>query len=105
MQYVLSYRNVDGIKILIAKLKESGYEIHTGLDDFNSLGNKIIGICVDLDEKEAYQLNVTCMACWCGGHRKPLCAEEIVENYDRLILGKDYKYYEKLVKEKSSERK
>ncbi len=76
----MSYKSVLSIKILIAKLKGMGYEIHTGLDDLNSLKNKIIEICVDLDKKEVYQLNVTCMACWCDGHRKPLCVEEIVEN-------------------------
>ena len=41
------------------------------------------------------------MACFSNGKRKPLYVEEVIENYDRLILNKDYDYYEKLIKEKS----
>lgn len=101
MQYILSYKSLEGIKLLSDKLKDNGYEIYSGLDAPESISNKIIGICVDLYNKVVYQLNVACMACFSNGKRKPLYVEEVIENYDRLILDKDYDYYVKLIKEKS----
>lgn len=101
MQYILSYKSLEGIKLFCTKLKEIGYEIYTGLDAPESISNKVIGICVDLDNKVVYQLNVTCMACFSNGKRKPLYVEETIKYFDRLILDKDYEYYEKLIKEKS----
>ena len=104
MQYVLTYKTYKAIDALITKLKNDNFSIYHGLDNVMNLKDKIIGLCIDLDAKTVFQLNVTCMACWCDGYRKPLYVEEIIDEYDKLILQNDYRLYEQLVIEKSKER-
>lgn len=105
MQYILTYKSYDGINTLINRLsKEDGYKIYHKLDDVYNLKEKVIGIAIDLDDYTVFQLGVTSMACYCGGVRKPLYAEEVLEHYDELIKKRNTKLYESLVKEKSKEK-
>ena len=104
MQYVLAYKSYKGINTFVKKLRDDGFSIHHGLDNIIGLKDKIVGLCIDLDDKTVFQLNVTCMACWCDGYRKPLYVEEVIDEYDKLILLNDFCLYEQLVNEKSKER-
>ena len=102
MQYVLAIKTIQGVRNLMTLLKEEGFGILQGLDDISD-GERIIGVCVDLKDRKCFRLNVTCMAAWCGGTRKPLYAEEMIDNYERLIVKKDTLFYLQLIEEKSKE--
>ena len=104
MQYVLSYKNKNSLFNFLTRLKNDGYSLHHGLDDCYKITERIIGICVDFENKTVFQLNVTCMACWCDNKRKPLYVEEINDNYERLISNKDYSFYNELVEKHSKDR-
>ena len=104
MQYVLAYKSIEGIKELVDRLMEDGYHIFHGLNHINELKDKVIGICVDMDTKNVFQLNITCMASWCGGYRKPLYVEEVLKNYDTLIVKKDFNLYDSLIIEGSKDK-
>jgi len=103
MQYTLAYKKKDSINELVQRLKRDGFEIYHFLDDVYKIKEHIIGICIDLKDKVVFQLNTTCMAAWSGGKRRPLYVEEIIDNYDRLIIGKDFDYYKLLVNKYSND--
>ena len=102
MQYVLAKKTIKGVRNLMTLLREEGFGILQGLDNISD-DERIIGICVDLKDKKCFRLNITCMAAWCGGTRKPLYAEEAVDNFERLIVKKDTQLYLQLIEEKSKE--
>ena len=65
MQYVLTYKSTEGVDALMILLRNNGFALLHGLNNVHSLKEKIIGICIDFDDKKVFQLNVTCMASWC----------------------------------------
>lgn len=103
-QLVLAFKTNEGLINLINKLNNNGFQILHGLNDINSLKHKIIGTCVDLDDKVVFQLGVTSMACWCGGYRKPIYAEEVLVNYEQFISKRDSSFYEELIKSASMDK-
>lgn len=100
-QLVLAFKTNEGIINLINKLNKDGFQILHGLNDVRSLKYKIIGTCVDLENKIVFQLGATSMACWCGGYRKPIYAEEVLTYYEQLISKRDLSFYEELIKNAS----
>ena len=102
-QYILAFKTLSGVDELVKMLKKDGFIIHHGLDEVYTLKEKIIGICIDLNDKVVFQINVTGMACWCQGRRKPLYPEEIIEHYQQLITENNYKLFNYLVRLKSQE--
>lgn len=42
--------------------------------------------------------SITCIACWCGGKRKPLYVEEFIDDYERIVVQGDVDFYEQLVR-------
>ena len=99
-QISLSYKNKGEIKKLAGKLKEIGYELLHGLNNVDNIKEHIVAVVVDNHDKVMFQSNVTCMACWCSIYRtRPLTVSVALDNFDKLFIEQDEKFYRKLLKE------
>ncbi|MCQ2814835.1 MAG: hypothetical protein MJ227_00865 [Bacilli bacterium] len=100
-QIPLVYKSKDDLKAVITICKKLNYKIMHCLDDIDSIKEHIVAIVLDTEYKEVFQSNVTCMACWCSSSkepRKPLYADQFVENYEKLLIEKDDKFYNKMIR-------
>ncbi len=94
----LAYRSFDQVKVIVEFLKEKGFHISEYL--LNHIDDKryIPALIVDVDKNELRTTSGTIMACWCSSNRKPLYIDEFIPLYERLIVKKDYKYYNHIVR-------
>ena len=100
-QISLSYKNKEEIKKLAENLKKNGFKMLHGLDDVNNIKERIVAVVVDNKDRVMFQSCVTCMACWCSAYKmRPLTVSMALENFDKLFIEQDEKFYRKLLKER-----
>lgn len=91
-------------KKLIHFLKDKNYNIAYYLLDLND-DDRYVAILVDLQEKDVWASNVTCMAAWCrNGTRYPLNVREFIENYDEFVINDNFNKYNEMIENKARKR-
>lgn len=105
-QIPLAYKTKEDLKKVVKLCQSLGYKIFHKLDDIDSIKNHIVAIVVDTKEKNVFQINVTCMAAWCSlgsKPKKPIYAHELLENYQKLLIERDIKFYAEMIQRASAD--
>ena len=87
-QIVFQKTNETNFKTLLNLLNEQNYIVKEG--DYS------IGICLDVEDKVLFPLNVTCMCGFSKDLNRPLLDLDILQNYESLVINKDNKLLDKL---------
>ena len=84
-------------KKLIQFLKDKNYSIVYYLQDLND-DDHYVALLVDLEDKDVWASNVTCMAAWRrNGTRYPLNVNEFIENYDEFVINDNFNKYNEMI--------
>lgn len=78
------------LKTLIDLFKKENIEIKKG--DYS------IGICLDIDKKVLFPLNVTCMCGFSQNKNRPLVDFDVLENYESFVIKQDEELLDQLYK-------
>lgn len=91
-------------KKLIRFLKDKNYNIAYYLQDLDET-IRYVAILVDLEDKDVWASNVTCMADWCrNGTRYPLNVREFIENYNKFVINDNFNKYNEMIENKARKR-
>lgn len=92
--------NISEYKKLIQFFKDKNYNIAHYLQDLND-DDHYVALLVDLEDKDVWASNVTCMAAWCrSGTRYPLNVNEFIENYDEFVINDNFNKYNEMIEKK-----
>ena len=98
MNIPLAIKQLDDVQLLITFLKEKDYKIDNYLINHTNDRRYLKAIWVDIDKRYVYPCDSsTIMACWCSSKRKLLFINEFIELYPRIVINKDYAFYEYLI--------
>ena len=87
-QIVFQKTNETNFKTLLNLLNKQNYIVKAG--DYS------VGICLDVEDKMLFPLNVTCMCGFSKNINRPLIDLDILLNYESLVINKDNKLLDKL---------
>ncbi len=97
-QIPVAYEDACELVRLTEFLKEREYAGNT-----EGSGPKVL--VIDHQKKRYFRTNVTGMACWCSGRRYPIGVNQIIGNYDRIVIDDDVVFYDELTKTRLEERR
>ena len=85
---------------LINYLYDKDYNILYYLKDIKD-DDSYVALVVDIEDKKVFSSNVTCMAAWCSGKRKPLNVKEFIDNYDEIVIQNNIDKYNDMILDKT----